>query len=162
MTWFRRGREAARPAAAPAPSSDDDPSTLRATLGALDRFVNLNAGRLPGESVVTARRISDTLREVIDTSEIRPLDIYAVVSVKGILNDYLPTTLKSFLALDQGQLNVVRPSGRTPIASLQEQLDSLLEAAYSVLAAARAQDADAMLTQGNFLRTKFSRSDLDL
>ena len=31
-----------------------------------------------------------------------------------------------------------------------------------VLAAARSQDADALTTQGNFLRTKFTRSDLDL
>jgi hypothetical protein len=65
-------------------------------------------------------------------------------------------------ALDTGQLDVVRPSGRTPVASLQEQLESLLGAASSVLLAAQAQDADAMFTQGNFLGTTFSRSDLDL
>jgi hypothetical protein len=162
MSWFRRGRDATPPAAAPAPSSGDDPTTLRANLFALNRYINLNSGRIPGESVVTARRVGDTLLEIIDTSEIRPLEIFAVVSLKGILNDYLPTTLKTFLALDDGQLNLIRPSGRTPIASLQEQLESLLDAASSVLMAAQAQDADAMLTQGNFLRTKFSRSDLDL
>ena len=65
-------------------------------------------------------------------------------------------------ALDTGQLDVVRPSGRTPVASLQEQLESLLGAVSSVLLAAQAQDADAMFTQGNFLGTTFSRSDLDL
>ena len=162
MTWFRRGRAATPPAAVPPPSSADDPATLRANVFALNRYINLNSGRIPGRSVVTARRVTDTLREVIDTSEIRQMDIYAVISVKGILNDYLPTTLKSFLALDEGQLAVVRPSGRTPIASLQEQLESLLDAVSSVLVAAQAQDADALLTQGTFLRTKFSRSDLDL
>jgi hypothetical protein len=65
-------------------------------------------------------------------------------------------------ALDTGQLDGVRPSGRTPVASLQEQLESLLGAASSVLLAAQAQDADATFTQGNFLGTTFSRSDLDL
>jgi hypothetical protein len=30
------------------------------------------------------------------------------------------------------------------------------------LRAAREHDVDALFTQGNFLRTKFSRSDLDL
>jgi hypothetical protein len=162
MTWFRRGRDTTPPAAPEPPPSGDDPATLRATVFALNRYINLNSGQMPGESVVTARRITDTLREVIDTSELRPLDIYAVVSLKGMLNDYLPTTLKSFLALDDAHLNVVRPSGRTPVASLQEQLEALLDAAGSVLLAARAQDADALLTQGTFLRTKFSRSDLDL
>ncbi len=64
-------------------------------LALVNRFVNQNSGRLPGESVVTARRITDLLREVIDTSEIRPLDVYAVISIKGILRDYLPTTLRA-------------------------------------------------------------------
>jgi hypothetical protein len=169
MTWFRRARPAPTVDSPPAPpdelppaDSGDDPATLRANLFALNRFVNQNSGALPGESVVTARRIGDVLREIIDTSEIRPLDIYAVVSVKGILNDYLPTTLRSFLALDDAQLDVPRPSGRTPVQSLQEQLEALLDAAGSVLSAAQDQDADALLTQGSFLRTKFSRSDLDL
>jgi hypothetical protein len=167
MTWFRK---LLPPPAAPAPEPSpaepeahgDDPATLRSDLAQLNRFLNQNSGRLPGESVVTARRVTDVLHEVIDTSEIRPLDIYAVISVKGILQDYLPTTLRTFLALDEAQLTVPRPSGRTPVQSLQEQLEALLDAATSVLIAAQAQDADALLSQGSFLRTKFSGSDLDL
>lgn len=168
MTWFRKLLPPVAPAPAPEPAvaepelDGDDPVTLRIELARLNRFINQNSGQLPGESVVTARRVTDVLREVIDTSEIRPLDIYAVISVKGILQDYLPTTLRSFLALDDAQLTVARPSGRTPIQSLQEQLEALLDAATSVLTAAQAQDADALLSQGSFLRTKFSGSDLDL
>lgn len=170
MTWFRKLLPPAAPAPALAPepgvsrpeSDGDDPATLRSELAQLNRFINQNSGKLPGESVVTARRVTDLLREVIDTSEIRPLDVYAVISVQGILQDYLPTTLRSFLALDDTQLTVARPSGRTPIQSLQEQLEALLDAATSVLTAAQAQDADALLSQGSFLRTKFSGSDLDL
>jgi hypothetical protein len=169
MTWFRKLLPPVAPAPAPEPpvaepalDGDDDPATLRVELARLNRFINQNSGQLPGESVVTARRVTDVLREVIDTSEIRPLDIYAVISVQGILRDYLPTTLRSFLALDDAQLTVARPSGRTPIQSLQEQLEALLDAATSVLTAAQAQDADALLSQGSFLRTKFSGSDLDL
>ena len=162
MTWFRRVRPSPPEPPAGEPESGDDPATLRGLVLGLNRFINQNSGRLPGESVVTARRVTDVLREVIDTSEIRPPDIYAVISVKGILEDYLPTTLRSFLALDDAQLAVTRPSGRSPIESLREQLEALLDAATSVLMAARAQDADALLSQGSFLRTKFSGSDLDL
>ncbi|HST47586.1 hypothetical protein [Jatrophihabitans sp.] len=168
MTWFRRllappvpGAPPEPPATGPQPD-DDDPATLRLDLATVNRFVNQNSGRLPGESVVTARRITDLLREVIDTSEIRPLDIYAVISIKGIVRDYLPTTLRGFLALDPAQLTVPRPSGRTPAQSLAEQLEALLDAAADLLAATQAQDADALLSQGSFLRTKFSGSDLDL
>jgi hypothetical protein len=168
MTWFRRllppapGAPPEPPASADPAADSDDPMALRVTLAGLVRFVNQNSGKLPGESVVTARRITDLLREVIDTSDVRPLDIYAVISVKGILQDYLPTTLRGFLALDPAQLTVPRPSGRTPVESLREQLESLLDEAASLLSAAQAQDADALLTQGSFLRTKFSGSDLDL
>jgi hypothetical protein len=38
----------------------------------------------------------------------------------------------------------------------------LLDAASVLLTATHAQDADALMTQGSFLRTKFSGSDLDL
>ncbi len=55
-----------------------------------------------------------------------------------------------------------RPSGRTPTGSLIEQLETLWASATDLLDAIRAQDADAMLTQGSFLRTKFTGSDLDL
>ncbi len=55
-----------------------------------------------------------------------------------------------------------RPSGRTPVQSLAEQLEALLDAAADLLSATQAQDADALLSQGSFLRTKFSGSDLDL
>ena len=160
MPWIRRERDD-HPVAAP-PADDDSPVALRKTLHDLNRYINQNSGRLPGRSVVTARAVTDTLREVVDTSEIRELDIYAVVSVKSILNDYLPTTLKQFVALDPTQLNVRRPSGRTAIESLDEQVDALLDAASTLLTATHAQDADALMTQGSFLRTKFSGSDLDL
>jgi hypothetical protein len=167
VTWFRRGRAAAAPPAgtpvpvAPPPQGDS-PAELRATLTALVRFVNQSSGRLPGEAVVNIRRVTDTLGEVIDTSQVRPLDVYAVISVKATLIDYLPTTLRSYLALDPTLLNVARPSGGTPTRSLLEQIESLQSSADAVLVASRNQDADALMSQGNFLRTKFSRSDLDL
>ncbi|WP_409073770.1 hypothetical protein [Micromonospora chalcea] len=160
MAMFRWGR-AARPVEE-IHAPEDSPTQLLEKLDELDRYVNRRAGRLPLEAVVTARRITDDLREVLTAAESRALDIYAVVSVKGILTDYLPTSLSSFLALDPGQLDVPRAGGATPVESLQEQLDSLSESAWAVLVATRDQDADALMTQGRFLRTKFSRSDLDL
>jgi hypothetical protein len=125
-------------------------------------YINRNAGRLPGVAVVTAKGVTDTLRETIDTNEVQPLDVYAVLAVKATLNDYLPTTLRSYLAVDPAGLNTPRASGRTPSQSLLEQLDALQTSASATLVAARKQDADALMTQGSFLRTKFSGSDLDL
>jgi hypothetical protein len=161
MTWFRR-REASRPPAEPA-EAEDSPAALRRSLQHVVAFINQNAGKLPGESVVAARRVTDAVGEVIDTSDDDGhLDVYAIISVKGIVNDYLPTTLRAYLALDPQAVDVPGPSGRTPKESLLDQINSLWSGAADVLSAAQAKDADALVSQGNFLRTKFTGSDLDL
>jgi hypothetical protein len=161
MTWFRRLREEAQ--AEVAPDRSDSPDALRTRLFEVIDLVNSNAGGLPGEAVVIARRITDILREVIDGADPqRGLDVYAVVSIKGILTDYLPTTLRAYLALDPDGVDTPRPSGNTPTQSLLEQLDVLWSSAADLLDAAEAHDADALASQGSFLRTKFTGSDLDL
>jgi len=140
----------------------DSAEVLRRTLEDVIAFINRNAGRLPGVAVVSARRVTDTLRETIDSNEVSPLDVYAVLAVRSTLNDYLPNTLRSYLAVDTALLETPRGSGRTPSQSLLEQLDALEMSTSVTLVAARGQNADALMTQGSFLRTKFSGSDLDL
>lgn len=165
MGFFRRARaeeEPSAPSPLPVPDEGDGPQALRRSMEDVIAFINRNSGRLPGVAVVNARWLIDTLRETIDTSEVRPLDVYAVLAVKGTLNDYLPTTLTSYLAVDTALLDTPRASGRTPSQSLLEQLDALQTSASATLVAARDQDADALMTQGAFLRTKFTGSDLDL
>ena len=164
MTWFRRrvlGDEGAhRPQ--PLAEEDDSPDALRGRLWHVVQFVNANAGKLPVEAVVTTRAVTDTIGQVIDTSADHELDIYAVVQINGIVDDYLPTTLRAYLNLNPALTERAGPSGRTPRAALREQLDGLQDAADELLRAAQARDVDALASQGNFLRTKFGRSDLDL
>jgi hypothetical protein len=162
MTWFRRAQDRAQESLAPQEDPKDKPEALLATVFDLVHEVNRNAGNLPAEGVVIARRVLDVVREVIETSGERDLDIHAVVSIRGMLDDYLPTTLRAYLAIDPDAVDVVRPSGRTPAQSFIEQLDVLWSSAMDLLDAIRAHDADALLSQGSFLRTKFSGSDLDL
>ncbi len=59
-------------------------------------------------------------------------------------------------------MNTPRTGGKTPTAALEEQLDFLLGSATEVLTAVRNDDANALVAQGSFLRTKFARSELDL
>lgn len=160
--WFRRGADDA-----PAPQEDDEqdddsPAALLARQADLVRYINAHAGKLPVDAVVVARSATDAVRAVIATADDRALDIHAVVSVNGIIGDYLPTTLRSYLNLDPRITDQVGPSGRSPRAALREQLDALAAAADELLTATREHDVDALFSQGNFLRTKFSRSDLDL
>lgn len=161
MTWFRRGQQ--QPPTPPHPEEDEDsPAKLRLRLWSLVQFINRNAGHLPVQAVVVSRQVTDTLREVIETSDDRDLDVYAVVQINGIVGDYLPTTLRTYLNLDPGLTDRVGPSGRTPKAALAEQLAALRSAAEQLLHATQEHDVDALFTQGSFLRTKFTGSDLDL
>lgn len=162
MTWFRRGNESPPPPSGPQDAPADPLAALLQDVHQLVNLINRNAGRLPVEAVVAARRVTDLVRELIATAGERELDVYAEVAITGIVTDYLPTTLNAYLALDPELAEAARPSGRTPRESLIMQLDSLTESAADLLDATRSRDADAVLTQGNFLRTKFTRSDLDL
>lgn len=166
MGWFRRNEE---PRPAPVPSADptdtareDTPAALDADIDGAVELVNASAGELPVAAVVAARRVTDLLSEIVRTSELRPLDVYAAISVRATATDYLPTTVRTFAALDPDLVDVPQASGTTPTRSLLEQLAALEGAAEQVLEATRRQDVDALMTQGSFLRTKFSGSDLDL
>jgi len=162
VAWFRRDPAAPLVAGPQDPDPGDSPAALQAAITSAVRLVNSSAGRLPLGAVVAARRITDVLSDVVATSEVRPLDIHAVISVRATASDYLPTTVRSYTAVDQSLVDLPRPTGRTPRESLMEQLDALEGAALAVLQASQQQDVDGLLTQGNFLRTKFTRSDLDL
>jgi hypothetical protein len=161
MTWFRRAHDEHPAPPPPDEEPQDSPEALVRKQWELVQFINRSAGKLPVDAVVVSRGITDTIREVIDAAD-GELDVYAVVAINGIIGDYLPTTLHTFLNLDPHLVEQVGPSGRTPRAALREQLDSLSSAADDLLQATQAHDVDALFTQGSFLRTKFSRSDLDL
>jgi hypothetical protein len=166
MTWFRRGMQHVQPP--PPPSQpDDSPAALALRLRELVTFVNQNAGRLPVDAVVAARRVADTVRQILsdaarDVEQGREPEVRLILSVRGIVDDYLPTTLKRYLALDPSVVDEERAAGGTPRTDLVEQLEALWLGAADVLHAAQARDVDDLVSQGNFLRVKFSGSDLDL
>ncbi|MBB2924742.1 hypothetical protein [Cellulomonas cellasea] len=168
MRWFRRFTDAREDAVVPPlplPPADDPADSaeqLLAGVAGVERLVNRSAGRLPAAAVANARRITDVLRAVVGQAQTRPLDVYATMSVRGTVEDYLPTTIRTYLAVDARLLDTPRGAGHTPTQSLMMQLDALLQSATATLHATQNQDADALMTQGNFLRTRFSGSDLDL
>jgi hypothetical protein len=161
MSFLRR-EHPARQEQPEAAGTGDSQAELAGRLDALVALVNSSAGRLPVEAVVAALNVTDTLREVVDDVDDPHFDIHALVTLQGILDDYLPTTLKAYLSLEPSVVEVARPSGETPRASLLDQVEALWLAASDLLAAVRAHDADQLLAQGSFLRTKFTGSDLDL
>ncbi|ROS23014.1 hypothetical protein [Cellulomonas sp. PhB150] len=163
MSWLARLRGDDEPDEQQAPEPDEDsPAALQAAVDELVRYVNARAGALPPAALVNARMLTDTLTEVVDSAAVRPLDVYAVISVRGVVGDYLPTTLRGYLALEPEARDVPRSDGHSPTQSLMMQIDALQTSVAATLVATREQDADALMTQGRFLQTKFHRSDLDL
>ena len=154
MNWRRQSR---RPSVVQAHASDGlpDAERLHAVLVQVRRSMNQAAGRLPVRCLVTALEIIDLLRQIVASAGVRPLEIQTVVWLERFLDDYLPTSVRSFLAIGD-------PAPAVAIGELQHQLDVMLDEAGERLAALRAMDTDAMRSHGAFLRTKFTRSDLDL
>ena len=163
MNWLFGRQDQPNPAPSTQPTEvPDSPTALAAELFRVNRFINASAGQLPTAGVVAARRITDTVDTVLHSTRDRDLDIHARVSLNGILRDYLPTTLRTFLALDPATRDRPNAAGRTPTDALEEQLEFLLGSATEVLGAVRNDDANALIAQGSFLRTKFAHSELDL
>lgn len=159
-SWFRRTQSVVTPAIGHEP---DSPEELAAALKRLVDRINRSSGRLPIAAVVAALDVTDIVDQLLATTldDLAP-DVEVILVVRGIVRDYLPTTLERYLALDPSTVNRLLVSGQRPSAQLGTQLAQLARAAADVLGATLARDADALVSQGNFLRTKFTRSDLDL
>lgn len=170
MPWGfrRRGEpEPAAPGAAPAAATGPDELTaLRTSLRSTVARVNRSAGRLPEGVVPRVRAIEDLLVELLDheaTTAWSTLTAQTRFSLSATVDDYLPTSISAYLALPPDFAATHRSAeGRSPAEELQEQLRTLYVAVQELAQAVYAGDAERLSTQGRFLDTKFSRSDLDL
>jgi hypothetical protein len=160
-SWFRRVQDAA--VSHPTGPAPDSPTGLAVTLDKVVDRINRSGGRLPVAALVVALDVTDIVDQLLETTRDDPVpDIEVILAVRGIVEDYLPTTLDRYLALDPVTADQAMPNGTSPRDQVIEQLQALATAAGDVLAATRRRDADDLVTQGHFLRTKFTRSDLDL
>jgi hypothetical protein len=161
-SWFRRAHPPAQTPPPAQPEPAESPAALTRALDEQIAYVNRNAGRLPTDCTVLARRITDAAADVIDLAAAAELDIQVALTVKKIVTDYLPTALRTYLALEPDTVDSPSAQGVTPRQALAQQLSDLWAGALDVRAAAQSRDADALISHGAFLRTKFSGSDLDL
>ena len=164
MSWIHRGPRvsAAQVQLVTDAAPDDSPQALRGLVGQAVTFLNANSGTLPAAAVVNARHLTDTMSRVVEAAATARLNIHDLIALSATLNDYLPTTLQTYLKVDPALRDVPRASGLTPTVSLMRQLAALQTSTDAMLTAIATQDADALMTQGSFLSTKFARSDLDL
>lgn len=105
-------------------------------------------------ATVMARRILDGVAAVLKQagSEDR-LDIRATVTLERILEDYLPTTLRTYARARHD------PSS---VPQVERQLVHLATAVEEILVAVRDNNVQDLQVQGDFLDTKYNGSDLRL
>lgn len=151
-----RGTSSAAPA--PPPEGDDVPALLRHTQS-LVLEINRSAADLPGLGVVLARSVTDTVRRVLTSPEANRLDISVRVAIFGVLTDYLPGSIRTYVAASRvaGQQDMARADDQ-----LVEQLTTLRRSVQQLADASRERDLQALQVHGKFLETKFSQSDLEL
>ncbi|RYG76442.1 hypothetical protein EU513_12070 [Yimella sp. RIT 621] len=158
----RGGRAVDTTAAAPPPrpEGDDVPSLLRHNQS-LVLEINQSAAHLPGLGVVLARSVTDTVRTVLTSPEANMLDISVRVAIFGVLTDYLPSTIRTYV----GASRAAAPGSPEMAAAddqLVEQLTALRRSVGELAEASRMRDVQALQVHGRFLESKFGQSDLDL
>ncbi|MBC9957956.1 hypothetical protein [Yimella sp. cx-51] len=159
----RGSRNAGAPtAAAPPrpPEGDDVPSLLRHNQS-LVLEINQSAAHLPGLGVVLARSVTDTIRTVLTSPDAGMLDISVRVAIFGVLTDYLPGSIRTYI----GAVRAAAPGSPEIGAAddqLVEQLTALRRSVEELAEASRQRDMRALQVHGRFLESKFGQSDLDL
>jgi hypothetical protein len=122
---------------------------------------------LPKEAVDVLHSIESTLNELLP--RLRELESRGVISAKDsftvleTVRRYLPDTLAVYLRLPKLYAQRLALSdGRTAAKALIDQLTVMDSSLKEVAKSAYAGDAEALVTNGEFLRTKFTEKSLFL
>ncbi|MCQ2002191.1 hypothetical protein [Arthrobacter zhaoxinii] len=144
-------RQAGDPASTGA-TTEDLPSAL-AWSAALARK---NKNRLPSEAYVSILETCQTLDAVIDAETRQPLgDPQFEYELAATVREYLPSVLRSYVAIPPKMLETKQASGRTPNEELVEQLQLLAGQAETLYASRHRRTSAELTNTGNFLRERF-------
>lgn len=150
----KRGRGAQRPLPPRPPQSER--SQLREVRRALPKLEQLDTRRLPASlrlKVAQIRRKIDALLRYADQFPVGSEDLYVI---QRTATDYLPNTLKAYLAMPPGSENApVDAEGRTAWRILWEQLTLIESRLDGVAADVRRRNADKLVENGRFLEERF-------
>lgn len=160
MGFLSRLFDPAGPLEAPAPQAqpshfseaEETLEKLRALHSNLVNEINQSGDSLPTVGIALARRVTDGLAAILASATAKTLDIYALMNVENIMKDYLPSTLRTYVAAAK--------TGAPATEKLVEQLHLLLTTVEETLIALRQNDAQALEVQHRFIQTKFTGSDL--
>ncbi len=148
-------------------SAPDEFAAIRQQLVTVIRRVRSSSGRLPPAAVVRARDVGDAVAQLVRELERRrsigaSIDALVVATLESTVNDYLPTSVDSFLAV--ADLSTVGDDAgrRRAEDQLCAQLELLSNGVQELVESVRSGAANPLDVHGRFLETKFGKTDLSL
>jgi hypothetical protein len=136
---------------------------VRAIARALDEAVQMTSGRLPSDVQVRVTEIRREIIELLPRTAAFPLGSEDLYVIERTATDYLPATLRAYLALPEASATTLLPEiGKTPLQLLREQVQLLDDRLDEITEAVRTQDADQLVANGRFLEERFGQKAGDL
>lgn len=138
-----------------------DEAAVRRALASNQRLAQ---GRLPAPAMAKLLKIQRQITELLPMARQFPTGSRDLYVVQRTATDYLPATLRAFLALPpQFAATKVVVNGKTALQLVDEQLDLLAAQLEEITDAVHKQDSDRLLANGRFLEERFgTKSDLAL
>jgi hypothetical protein len=126
---------------------------------ALDGTVDMARGRVPADVLTRLNSIRARILELLPQAGDLPGGSQDLYVVQRTATDYLPTTVRIYLALPPTYATTqIVQDGKTPLAVLQDQLELLDGQMSEIGEAVHRRDSDRLLAQGRFLEERFGRS----
>lgn len=142
-------------------------AAIRQQLDTVIRRVRSSSGRMPPEAVVRARDVGDAVAQLVRELERRrdsgaSIDALVVVTLESTVNDYLPTSIESFLAVTDLMGLGDEAARRRAEDQLGAQLELLSIGVQELVDSVRSGAANPLDVHGRFLEAKFGKDDLSL
>jgi hypothetical protein len=128
--------------------------------GGLRSLPSRVAGLVPDDVAAGVGRTCAALLEALVRAGTGPVTDAADLP-RRTATDYLPRTLRAYLALPAAARTTPLADGRAPVDVLREQVGLLEDAAVRLLAGTDGDAVADLLANGLFLRDRFAGSDLD-
>jgi len=123
---------------------------------ALDGTIDMARGRLPADVMARLAEIRARVLELLPQATDLPGGAQDLFVLQRTARDYLPTTLRMYLALppDYATTRVLQ-DGKTSLDVLRDQLELLDGQMAEIADAVHKRDSDQLLAQGRFLEERF-------
>jgi hypothetical protein len=125
---------------------------------ALDGAVRMSRSRMPPDIQAKIAEIRQEVLDLLPSLSAFPAGSQDLYVIQRTATDYLPSTLRAYLALPESYATTrVLQGGKTPQQLLREQLQLLDEKLDEITDAVHQHDTDRLLANGRFLEERFGK-----